>query len=68
MKEISNSYSIAFSAKINDNVMFGGEGDEDGITFDDYEEGGDEEADIDGVSVNDVPSRIGSLTTYYPAS
>lgn len=39
-----------FAAKINDPVNMGGEGDEDEITFDDVEDGADEDADIDTVS------------------
>jgi len=37
------------TVKVNDTVIFGGEGDEDEILFDDYEDGGEEEADIDAI-------------------
>ena len=42
--------SSSFTVKINDNTVFGNEGEEDEILFDDiYEDGGEEEADIDAV-------------------
>ena len=43
-------FLFPFAVKVNDTVIFGGEGDEDEILFDDYEDGGEEEADIDAVS------------------
>lgn len=37
------------SVKVNDTVIFGGDGDEDEIQFDDIDDDGEEEADIDAI-------------------
>lgn len=39
-----------FAVKINENIGQGGEGEEDGIQFDDFEDDGEDDADIDAVS------------------
>ena len=39
-----------FAVKINENIGQGGEGEEDEIQFDDFEDDGEDDADIDAVS------------------
>ena len=46
---IVRSLFFHFTVKVNDTVIFGGDGDEDEIQFDDIDDDGEEEADIDAV-------------------
>lgn len=44
-------FLFLFKVKVNDNVLNRPEGDEEEVVFDDNEDGGEDEADIDAVSL-----------------